>query len=222
MLPSTFYYIEFAIKLGKMVLMGLDRKSLGGGGRERDGKKVGWCPYLHNCRHLFVENSWKHYFGMFSVCAFHNDSVNKLLSWVFENIQPNIYIYFLGPGILCFWNMKFVFKSTNQTASRSDGFISWECTLGKINGGEECLSVKFHRKSCSFVTLSSPSYSCAFSGVNGTIKKKMSDDLFDVGLLVVLLSSLSCCPTFFYIVFECTLCSLLLLFFFGYSIAHIL
>ena len=131
-----------------------------------------------------------------------------------SQIYIYIYIYFLGPGILCFWNMKFVFKSTNQTASRSDGFISWECISGKINGGEECLSVKFHRKPCSFVTLSSPSYSCAFSGVNGTIKKKMSDDLFDVGLLVVLLSSLSRCPTFFYIVFECTLNSLFIYLFF--------
>lgn len=42
MLPSTFYYIEFAIKLGKMVLMGLDRKSFfwgGGGEREKEMEK---------------------------------------------------------------------------------------------------------------------------------------------------------------------------------------
>ena len=203
-----------------MVLMGLDRKCWGGGEQEME-KRLGGVLIYTIAATFLLKTAENIILECFLFVRFHNDFVNKLLSWVFENIQPNIYIYFLGPGILCFWNMKFVFKSTNQTASRSDGFISWECTLGKINGGEECLSVKFHRKSCSFVTLSSPSYSCAFSGVNGTIKKKMSDDLFDVGLLIVLLSSLSCCPTFFYIVFECTLYSLLL-FFFWYSIAHIL
>lgn len=87
MLPSTFYYIEFAIKLGKMVLMGLDRKREGGRGieRERDGKRLGGVLIYTIAAAFLLKTAENIILECFLFVCFHNDSVNKLLSWVFEN-----------------------------------------------------------------------------------------------------------------------------------------
>ena len=79
MLPSTFYYIEFAIKLGKMVLMGLDRKSWGGGEKEME-KRLGGVLIYTIAATFLLKTAENIILECFLFVRFHNDSVSKLLS----------------------------------------------------------------------------------------------------------------------------------------------
>lgn len=80
MLPSTFYYIEFAIKLGKMGLMGLDRKR-GVGGREKEmEKRLGGVLIYTIAATFLLKTAENIILECFLFVRFHNDSVSKFLS----------------------------------------------------------------------------------------------------------------------------------------------